>query len=443
MEGKYLLRKDTKPNEFGEYKIALQYCTQGVPVKKSTGISIKPDLWLGDNGDNKYIRTGKDGHKKAYVLNQRLVNMKKGIDDRINSLLVEKNQIIPVITLRSILNGEYDREKERDKGQVPFVEFVLEQNLEIYNLGKISYSVWSNIQCNMHTFSDFLHRVKRLDTSEKTTLYCRDITVNLIKDYIKYRQDRGNTNETINKALTPIIKAAKIMHRRDWIDRDTCDEICNLYLPANAKVLGADTTTHYLTSEQVKQLIEAVKSAKYERTRDIFDMFMFSLHTCGLRFSDIATLRWAEIDMDKRTIRHIQVKNHTRSAKMLSLSIPDEGMKILERWQGRNDNFVFGLLDDEFDLADRECLKETLNSKNRTINTSLKTLGDKIKLAFPLHFHIARHTFATLALNNTVDIKTISTLMGHSSVLTTEKVYATLLPSTIEKTVEEKLNFHF
>lgn len=172
-------------------------------------------------------------------------------------------------------------------------------------------------------------------------------------------------------------------------------------------------------------------------------MFMFSLYTCGLRFSDVATLRWAEIDMDKRTIRHIQVKNHTRNAKMLSLSIPDEGMKILQRWQGRNDNFVFGLLDDEFDLSNCENLKETLNSKNRTINTSLHTLGDKIHLPFSLHFHVSRHTFATLALNNTVDIKTVSTLMGHSSVLTTEKVYATLLPSTIEKTVEEKLNFHF
>lgn len=303
--------------------------------------------------------------------------------------------------------------------------------------------VWSNIKCNMGTFSDFLHKVKHQDISERATLYCRDITVKLFKDYIKYRQDRGNTNETINKALTPIIKAVKIMHRRDWIDRKTCDEICNLYLPANAKVLGADTTTHYLTQEQVKQLIEAVKTAKYERTRDIFDMFMFSLHTCGLRFSDVATLRWAEIDMDKRTIRHIQVKNHTRNAKMLSLSIPDEGMKILQRWQGRNDNFVFGLLDDEFDLSNCENLKETLNLKNRTINTSLHTLGDKIHLPFPLHFHCARHTFATLALNNTVDIKTVSTLMGHSSVLTTEKVYATLMTSTIEKTVEQKLNFHF
>ena len=443
MEGKYLLRKDTKPNEFGEFKIVLQYCTQGVSVKKSTGISVHPDLWLGDNGDNKYIRTGKDGHQKAYVLNQRLVNMKKGIDDRINSLLAEKNQVIPVPVLRSILSGEYDREKDRDKGQVPFVEFVLAENREIYNLGKISYSVWANIQCNMNTFSDFLHKMKRMDTSEKTTLYCRDISVKLFNDYIKYRQDRGNTNETINKALTPIIKAVKIMHRRDWISRDVCDEICNLYLPANAKVLGADTTTHYLTQEQVKQLIEIVKTAKYERTRDIFDMFMFSLYVCGLRFSDVTTLRWAEIDMNKRTIKHIQVKGHTRNAKILNLSIPDEGMKILEKWKDRNDNFVFGLLSDEFDLTDCACLKETLNSKNRSINTSLKTLGDKIHLPFPLHFHCSRHTFATLALNNTVDIKTISSLMGHSSVLTTEKVYATLMPSTIEKTVEEKLNFHF
>lgn len=128
MEGKYLLRKDTRPNEFGEYKITLQYCTQGVSVRKSTGISIKPDLWLGDNGDNKYIRTGKDGHQKAYILNQRLTNLKREVDSRINSLLAEKNQIIPVPVLRSILSGEYDRKKEKDKGRVSFVEFVLAEN---------------------------------------------------------------------------------------------------------------------------------------------------------------------------------------------------------------------------------------------------------------------------------------------------------------------------
>lgn len=49
----------------------------------------------------------------------------------------------------------------------------------------------------------------------------------------------------------------------------------------------------------------------------------------------------------------------------------------------------------------------------------------------------------TIGLNKGVDIKTISTLMGHSSVLITEKVYASVLPSTLEQAVKEKLNFKF
>lgn len=80
------------------------------------------------------------------------------------------------------------------------------------------------------------------------------------------------------------------MYRKGCIDRDTCDEICNLYLPANAKDIGSETT-RYLTEDQIKQLIEVAKDSKYGRTKDFFEMFMFSIYSCGLRFSDIATLR--------------------------------------------------------------------------------------------------------------------------------------------------------
>lgn len=442
MEGKFLLRRDSNPNEYGEYKVILQYCTQGIPVKKSTGISILPEHWLGDTGDGKYILSGKDGHPKAHILNQRLHNIKKTVDDKLDQILISKNQVIPVPVMRSILSGEYDEKVEKDKGKVPFVEFVLDQNKELYEIGKIGYSVWENICCHMRKFREFLQQEKRLDTNEKTTLYCRNITTQVMKDYIKWRQGKKNSNETINKSLTPIFKSVKVMYRKGWIDRDTCDEICNLYLPSNAKELDADRT-HYLTEDQIKQLIEVVKDSKYVRTKEFFEIFMFSIYSCGLRFSDVATLRWEEIDMEKRMIKHIQVKGHTRNAKILTIPISDEGLKILEKWKGRNENFVFGLLDDEFDLGDCEKLKDTLNSRNKTINTSLKTLGDKVKLPFSLHFHISRHSFATIGLNKGVDVKTISTLMGHSSVLTTEKVYASILPSTLEKTVKERLNFHF
>ncbi|MBO7069747.1 MAG: tyrosine-type recombinase/integrase [Bacteroidales bacterium] len=68
-------------------------------------------------------------------------------------------------------------------------------------------------------------------------------------------------------------------------------------------------------------------------------------------------------------------------------------------------------------------------------------LGEKIGLPFKLHIHCARHTFGINGLNNGGDIKTISTLMGHSTTLVTEKVYATYLPETLQKTVEKCLDF--
>ena len=185
------------------------------------------------------------------------------------------------------------------------------------------------------------------------------------------------------------------------------------------------------------------EESKYPRTKELADMFLFSIHCGGMRFSDVCTLRWCEVDMEKRMIRHLQVKNHTQRHKMLNLPISNECMKILERWKGRNETFVFGLLSDDFDLTDEEALKHTLNSKNRTINQSLKCIGEKMRLPFNLHFHIARHTFATLAINKGVDLNKISTMMSHSGTWVTEKVYAKFLPETLTQVVDEKLDFQF
>ena len=60
--------------------------------------------------------------------------------------------------------------------------------------------------------------------------------------------------------------------------------------------------------------------------------------------------------------------------------------------------------------------------------------------ALLLNIHLGRHTYAMMALNGGVDIKTTSALLGHASTLVTEKVYATLLPNTIAEVVGDKLN---
>lgn len=441
MEGKFFLRTDTKPNSLGEQMIHIQYCTEGVPCKKKTGISVKPEYWNGDSVSGKYIKEGPKGHPKAKILNQRLINIKREYDKIIDGLLVQKNQVIPVPVLRSILDGTYKEKQEIEKGKVDFVQFVLDYNEELYKLGKVGYSLWVNVQSYMKKFKVFLQKVKYMHTNSDNLLYCRDITVDLIKDYILWRKDNGNSNDTINKSLTPIFKALKKCYREGWISRETYDEITESYLPSNVKVLGEDKQVEYLTIEQLKSLKEAAAKAKYDRTRDFVDMFFFSVFCGGLRVSDIISLKWKEVDMENRMVRHYQVKNHSRKTVLLTIPMADGAVEILERWKGRNENYVFGLLDDEFDLSNEERFMEIKQSRTRTINQSLAALGEKINLPFKLHIHCARHSFGTNGLNNGCDIKSISALMGHSSVLTTEQVYASVLPETLQRTVQESLNF--
>ena len=87
-------------------------------------------------------------------------------------------------------------------------------------------------------------------------------------------------------------------------------------------------------------------------------------------------------------------------------------------------------------------LHRQLTNRNTAIKTSLKAVGTKMELPFNLTMHLARHSFAVMALNQrNVSLHIISKLLGHSSIMVTEKVYAKFLPDTLDKEVKEKLSF--
>lgn len=87
-------------------------------------------------------------------------------------------------------------------------------------------------------------------------------------------------------------------------------------------------------------------------------------------------------------------------------------------------------------------LSRAIDNCNRSIGRRLKMAGEHIGLTFPLGMHVARHSFAVKALNSArLNVHIISHLLGHSSVVVTEKVYARFLMPTLSKEVEEKLTF--
>ena len=439
MEGRLILRKDGKPNEFGEYPVAIQYCTQGKAVRKTTDIKVCPEHWLNGKG-NKYVKGGRDGNPKAAQLNNKLSNFKDTYDKMINEFLGGGNKIMTEAALRAILNGTYQQQKESEEGKVPFIPFVLQHNESLYKTNKIGVSVWDNVKCYMNKFDKYLRTMKRMNTNESNILYCRDINKKLIEDYIIWRKEvERNSPATINKSLSPIFKAIKECCIEGWISREDCERICNLYLDTEGKSYADSVEKECLNIEQLKMFKELTDKAKYDRTREIADIFIFSCFT-GLRVSDLISLKWSEVNMEENIISHKQYKNHAHKAKLLYIPLNDTSREILERWKDKHEEFVFGLLPAGYDLSNATDFKKVKNAKTRTINQSLRSIGDKMGLPFNLHIHLGRHTFAMMALNGGVNIKTTSSMLGHASTMVTEKVYATLLPNTIAEEVGDKLN---
>ena len=284
----------------------------------------------------------------------------------------------------------------------------------------------------------------RMEKRGRGELYLNEIEPKLFEDYKTWRvTTRGNSSlEGINKTLTPLFNAVKDLSANLLIPLDVASNIVDKYLEVKQRVYDPTVETHevhYLTPEQLSGFIKLYPTVKYNRTRDYMDMFLFSFYACGLRISDIVTLEWSQIDFDRQELTKMMYK--TKSP--ITIPLTDNAIKILERWKKRklNSRFVFDLLPEDFDITDVVALDNARLSKNKAIQTSLRGLGDKLGLPFHLTIHVARHTFAVLALKNGVDVYQISKFLGHKSIAATEKTYAEYLPSDMKKTLRDKLQF--
>ena len=89
----------------------------------------------------------------------------------------------------------------------------------------------------------------------------------------------------------------------------------------------------------------------------------------------------------------------------------------------------------DYDIA------EAILSKNRTIQQSLRNVGEKMGLTFNLTMHCARHTFAILALQSNVPVYQVSRLMGHTTINTVQLTYARFIPIDESEKALGKIGF--
>lgn len=414
----------TKPNAKGECKVYLRYFL-GKYVKKCTDIRVPAQDW------DEAKQCVKKTNRNAARLNGTLLKLKQEIDDK----LLAFNGPITLEVLKAVMGrDEKVKEKVLKPSQRDFIEFAKEVNDIYYNKKEYGYSSWYNKTKYIDAFEWFVVRFEKLPRPRLDTL-----TVDIFNKYIAYRfnEKKNTSKEGINKTLVPLYEAIKYAVNIGLVSQKDAAPIIDNFVPTRDTEYNpeddSDEVVRYLTDEQIQKIKNIQPKMKTKRTREVLDFFLFSYYACGMRLSDILTLEWGQVDMKKRQIDKVQVKTKRRSEIPIPISAP--ALEILQRWQGRNKRFVFDLLPEDYDLSDQSKLFKQRNAKDKSFNRILHVVSMTLRFPQMATMHSARHSFAVMAINKGISLYLVSKLMGHSSIVSTEKTYAKFLKEKVDDDV--------
>jgi len=245
----------------------------------------------------------------------------------------------------------------------------------------------------------------------------RKVDIAFINDFDFFLRNTKNCNNNSTiKYIRNFGKIIKQCYVNGWIEKDP-------FLSYKGKVREIERV--YLSQEEIETIIN--KELKIKRLELVRDMFLFSCFT-GLAYIDVFNLSKANIvigiDGDKWISTHRQ---KTESASKIPI-LPVTQMII-----------------DKYGNHPQCCIEDKLLPilSNQKMNAYLKELADICNIDKELTFHIARHTFATtVTLTNGVPIESVSKMLGHKNLRTTQH-YAKVLDIKVSedmKMLKSKFN---
>lgn len=163
-----------------------------------------------------------------------------------------------------------------------------------------------------------------------------------------------------------------------------------------------DSDVDFLTLEEIKSMLVT------EAEENVVRPFMFSCFT-GLRYSDVMGLKWEDFDGD------VIAKRMKKTGDIVRVPLSANASRFLP--ERKESGRVFA--------------RVPLNTMSR----KLKEWAENAGIRKNVHFHMSRHSFGTLTLEHGADIYTISKLMGHRSITTTQ-IYAKVLDKGRKKAVD-------
>ncbi len=263
-----------------------------------------------------------------------------------------------------------------------------------------AYGTYQRYETSLCHTRDFIKHQYGLDD-----ISIHKINHAFITDYDFYlRTVRLCANNTVVKYIKNFKKIVRICISNGWLEKDPF---------LNYKVKLHEVERDILTQDELTKMAE--KEITLERLAVVRDMFLFSCFT-GLAFIDVKKLTKANIvrGIDGQVWISTNRQKTDTASKIPLLEIP---RSIITKYEDHPKcNFAGTLLP---------------VSSNQTMNAYLKELADLCGINKALTFHCARHTFATtVTLSNGVPIESVSKMLGHKSIKTTQH-YAKITDSKV------------
>ncbi len=369
-------------------------------------ISLKRRINTDNWNNGKGMAKGKN--PEISKLNSYLEQIRSQLTNHYQDLIVNKQEVTPYAIKNKFIG--IDDSGETLKGLIEYHNTTQDENLQ-----------WGTLK-NYKTTKKYVELFLK-EKYKKHDIYLSELNYKFICDFEYFMRKYKPTdhhppmgNNTVMKHIERLRKMLNLAVRLEWIGKDPF----SLHKSKFIKVERGFLSSEELSSIENKQF-------QIDRLKQVKDLFIFSCYT-GLAYIDVMKLTPDNV----RTGIDGQQWLFTQRQKTLNpvrIPILEKAKEIIDYYKNNSRAKVTGTL--------------FPNITNQKLNSYLKEIADLCGIKKNLTFHLARHTFATtIALTNGVPIESVSKMLGHSDLRTTQ-IYAKVVERKISEdmsNLQKKLN---
>lgn len=377
----FIFNRRKTANKGHKASVEVKICYDRKAKYMSTGIQLLPKEW------NKGTITNRPD---AQELNKTLEKMRINVLKVINDMIDEHN--INIFEIPDRINSMLG-----EKGK-SFLEFCHER-LEVRVYGKSDDSKeryerfmrWFEKWGKIRYFSDVTDKnVLAMDAALKDKN---------MKDNSKW----NNYHRFLNSFILDAVDAGLLKHNPyKWLHIN--------------KEKNVHSLQKFLTLEEMRRF--ETTDMKSECLNRVRDLFVFQTYTC-LSYVDMAAFDFTKVK-DIGDGHKMYTGKRGKTHQEYSFVILSPAMKVLKKY-----NYKLPLI------------------SNVKYNQYIKVCAQMAGIDKPLTTHWARHTGATIMLNEGVDMEVVAKILGHSSTKITRQIYAKLMDKTVANKMieaEKKMN---